>query len=374
MSLTQSLTPLPPLTQIPASVASLSDYEALARERVSDAVWAWLNGGSADEITLKENSAAYQRLFLQNRILKNLQGGHTRVELFGQTYEYPIFLAPVSYHRMLHAEGELATVMGASALKAGMVVSTYATYSIEDVARASTSPLWFQLYMRPERAETELLVRRAEAAGYKAIVVTVDAPVNGIRNQEQRAGFSLPADIRAVNLNGFTSKPAWVAVPGESPVFGSHLLADAPGWDDVAWLCQSTSLPVLLKGITSAHDARLALAAGASGIIVSNHGGRVLDGMPATIDSLSAVVGAVRNQVPVLVDGGIRRGTDIVKALALGASAVLIGRPYLHGLAAAGAAGVAHVLHILRTELEVAMALTGCATLADITEEVIFRQ
>jgi 4-hydroxymandelate oxidase len=217
------------------------------------------------------------------------------------------------------------------------------------------------------------LVQRAEAAGYKALVMTVDAPVNGVRNREQRAGFALPAAIRAVNLQAFPAQFSQQAVPGESPLFGTSLLANVPMWEDVAWLCRATTLPVILKGILSPDDALQAIDVGAAGIIVSNHGGRVLDTVPATIEALPAVAAAINGQIPILLDGGIRRGTDVLKALALGANAVLVGRPYAHALAAAGALGVAHMLHVLRTEFEVAMALTGCATLQDITPHVIFR-
>jgi 4-hydroxymandelate oxidase len=363
------------LTSIPSHVVSLGDYEHLAKEHMSAAVAAWLNGGGADERTLQENVSAFQEIRLQNRVLVDLKNGHTRSEILGQQFEYPILLAPVAHHRLLHPEGELATAVAAAAMRAGMVVSTQASISMEDIAnKATTAPLWFQLYFQAERAHTEQLVQRAEAAGYKALVLTVDAPVNGIRNQEQRAGFVFPSAIEAVNLRGIPAKNSQLAMPGESPLFGGALLAQAPTWNDVEWLCRISKLPVLLKGILSAKDAEKAIAAGAAGLIVSNHGGRVLDTLPASINALSAITQTVNKQIPVLLDGGIRRGTDVIKALALGANAVLIGRPYMHGLAVAGAVGVAHVLHILRTELEVAMALTGCATLADISPDILFQR
>jgi 4-hydroxymandelate oxidase len=358
--------PLSPLTDIPAHVAAVTDYEALARERLTASEWAYISGGAADELTLAENTAAFARLRLKQRVLVDLAGASTKVELLGDTLEYPVLLAPVAYHKLATPEGELATVLAASAMQAGMVVSTQASSTLEDIASGARTPLWFQLYIQPDRAFTKSLVHRAEAAGYRALVVTVDAPVNGIRNREQRAGFGLPPGVDAVNLRGMHTMATQTVRPGASALFGGPLLASAPTWKDVEWLIGLTRLPVLIKGITTDTDAALAIECGAAGIIVSNHGGRTVDTLPATIDALPAVMATVRDRVPVLLDGGIRRGTDVFKALALGATATLIGRPYVYALAAAGASGVAHVLHMLRTELEVAMALTGCRTLADI--------
>jgi 4-hydroxymandelate oxidase len=245
-----------------------------------------------------------------------------------------------------------------------MTVSTQASVTLEEVARAATVPLWFQLYFQTRPQDTQALVRRAEQAGYKAIVLTIDAAVSGIRNIEQRAGFRLPDDVRPVNLDAFPPNPPARATHG-SPVF-QGMLDHAPTWADVEALCRQTALPVLVKGLLNPADVGPALDAGVSGIIVSNHGGRTLDTVPATIDCLPAVATAVAGRVPVLLDGGVRRGTDIVKAIALGASAVLVGQPVLHALAVGGMPGVAHMLTLLQAELEVAMALAGCPTLAAI--------
>ncbi|MFA5496295.1 MAG: alpha-hydroxy acid oxidase [Porticoccaceae bacterium] len=364
---------LHPMTTIPRDIVAVADYEPYARERMPSQVWAWLNGGGADELTLEDNRAAFRCLRLQNRILRDLTGGNTRLSLLGDNFDYPILLAPVAFQKLVHPQGEQATVLGAAAMKAGMVVSTQASMALEDIAGAARSPLWFQLYLQSDRGFTRELVQRAEQAGYRALVVTVDAPVNGLRNREQRAGFALPPGIEAVNLRGMPAAPGHHARPGDSPIFGSPLLASAPRWEDITWLHSVTRLPVVLKGIAAVEDALLAADLGVAGIIVSNHGGRTLDGLPATIDALPAITRAVAGRLPVLLDGGIRRGTDILKALALGASAVLIGRPYMHALAAAGAPGVAHVLHILRAELEAAMALAGCRDLAAIDPSVIWR-
>lgn len=258
-------------------------------------------------------------------------------------------------------------------MKAGMVVSTRATVPLEDIAAAAETALWFQLYMQPDRGFTQELVRRAEKAGYQALVLIVDAPLTGIRNRQQRAQFRMPDGIEAVNLRGMRQPDLRPRMAGENVAFGS-LLDDAPTWEDVDWLLSFTKLPVLLKGILSPDDAHHAIQRGCAGVIVSNHGGRILDTMPATIDVLPQIVEKVAGRVPVLLDGGIRRGTDVLKAIALGASAVLVGRPCLFGLSVAGAIGVAHVLNILRAELEVAMGLTGCATVSQITPAVLWRR
>lgn len=364
------MTVLPPLTQIPPDVVAVADYEPLARERMSPAAWAYFSGGVGDELTLQANAAAYARRLLHPRVLADLRGGHTRVTLFGRTFEHPILLAPVAYQKMAHPEGERATMLGASAMKAGMIVSTQSTVLLEDLAREAQAPLWFQLYVQRDRALTQSLVARAEAAGFEAIVVTVDAPVLGPRNREQRSGFRLMSGVEAVNLRGQPAAATRHLAAGAS-VFTSGLLEVAPTWTDIAWLRSITRLPVLLKGIMSAEDAARAVQEGVAGIVVSNHGGRTLDTLPATLDVLPRIAAQVAGRVPILFDGGIRRGTDILKALALGASAVLVGRPYLYGLAAAGAPGVAHVINILRTELEFAMVLTGRATVAEIDASVI---
>ncbi|VCU69801.1 L-lactate dehydrogenase [cytochrome] [Pigmentiphaga humi] len=362
----------PPLTQIPAQIACAGDYEPYARERMTPSAWAYLEGGAADETTLRANRAAYERVRILPRVLADLAGGGTELDLLGLRLPHPILLAPVAYQKLAHPEGELATALAASAMQAAMVVSTQASVALEDVARAASAPLWFQLYFQADRAATLQLVRRAEQAGYRALVVTADAPVNGVRNREQRASFALPPGVEAINLRGMPPMGGGVARAGASPVFGSGVLAHAPTWRDIEWLCGATSLPVVVKGILAPADAQRALEAGASAIAVSNHGGRTLDTVPATLEALPGIAAAVAGRVPVLLDGGIRRGTDVFKALALGASAVLLGRAYMHGLAAAGAVGVIHVLHMLRTELEIAMALAGCRTLADIDEQALW--
>ncbi|CAM5360139.1 (S)-mandelate dehydrogenase OS=Afipia felis OX=1035 GN=mdlB PE=3 SV=1 [Afipia felis] len=357
---------------IPPGTVSLSDYEALARARISENAWAYIAGGSADELTMRWNREAFDRIRLEGRVLRDMTGASTQVELLGLTLPYPILMAPVAFQRLVHSDGEIAAALGASAVGATMVVSTLASVTIEEIARAATAPLWFQLYMHHDRGFTRTLVQRAETAGYRTLVVTVDAAVSGLRNRQHRAGFRLPEDVTAVNLVGMPKPPTPQPLgPGESAIFRG-LLDAAATWRDVAALVASTRLPVLLKGIVGPEDALAALDCGVAGLIVSNHGGRTLDTLPASIDVLPRIADAVGGRVPLLLDGGIRRGTDVLKAMAFGARAVMIGRPCVHGLAVAGATGVAHVLSLLRAEFEMAMALTGCASVAEIGPAAIW--
>lgn len=356
----------PPLHTIPADAVSLADYGRLAAELLDPGALAYIDGGAADEITLRANREAFDALRLRGRVLGGFPGGgHTRVNLLGRERAHPILLAPVALHRLAHTEGERATALGAAAAETTMVVSTQTSVPVEEIASACAGvPPWFQLYMQPDRGFTESLVRRAEAAGCEALVVTVDAPAGGARNREQRAGFCLPPGVEPVLLRGAPQ-------PAPGPGLCGGLMAVAPTWDDVEWLRARTRLPVLLKGVTDAADAARAAASGVAGLVVSNHGGRTLDTLPAALDALPEVVDAVAGRIPVLFDGGIRRGTDVFKALALGASAVMVGRPQLHALAVAGAPGVAHMLRILRAEFEIAMALAGCPSPDRITREAL---
>lgn len=348
----------------------LADHARCARDALDDNAWAYVSGGAADEITLRANPSAWDAIRLLPRVLRATAGGHTRVSLLGRTLAHPVLLAPVAYQRLAHPDGECASAMAAAALGAGMVLSMQASVRLEEVAQhmqadPGRGPLWMQLVLQPDRAFTLQLIGRAEAAGYEALVLTVDAPVHGARDRERRAGFRLPRGVTAVNLAGMRTVPPPDLAHGASRLF-DDLLLTAPTWDDVAWLQARTRLPVLLKGILHPEDARIACGLGVAGLIVSNHGGRTLDTAVPTAEALPGVVAAVQGAVPVLVDGGIRRGTDVLKALALGAAAVLIGRPYIFGLAHAGAQGVAQVLRLLRDELEIAMALTGCRDLEDV--------
>ncbi|HMN58526.1 MAG TPA: alpha-hydroxy acid oxidase, partial [Ottowia sp.] len=328
------------------------------------ATWAWLQGGAGDERTLQANQAAWQQIPLWPRVLRPLAGGHTRITLAGREWAHPIMLAPMALQRLAHPDGEWASALAAAAQGAGVILGTQSSVPLERVAQAVLGDagrglLWFQLYWQADRGFNHALVQRAEAAGFEAIVLTVDAPVQGVRDAERRAGFAPPAGIHAVHLQDAPAPPL------ASDTYCAGLPAHAPTWDDVAWLQQRTRLPVWLKGVLHPLDARQALGLNVAGLIVSNHGGRQLDGAPAPATALPQVLAAVGDALPLIVDGGIRRGTDVLKAIALGARAVLVGRPVLHALAAGGAVGVAQMLRLLRDELEAAMALTGCRTLAD---------
>ncbi len=352
------------LEKLPDGLFTLADHEALARARMDPAAWAYFSGGSAGEVTLRANLAAWSREGLLPRVLRPLRGLDTAVTLMGRTLAHPILVAPMAFQQLAHPDGEYASAQAAAAQGAGFVLSAQASIRLEDAARASgpasqRGPLWFQLYLQGDRSASLDLVQRAEAAGYEALVVTVDLPVQAPRDAQWRAGFRLPAGA-AVNL-----PPAPL---GQSL---AEVLARAPGWDDIGWLQQATRLPLILKGVMHPDDAREAVRQGVAALIVSNHGGRALDTAPATATVLPRIAQAVQGAVPLLVDGGIRRGTDVLKALALGAQAVLVGRPVAWGLAHSGALGVAHVLRLLRDELEIAMALCGLTRLDGDLKEIL---
>jgi len=355
----------------PTDPLDIPDFERAARAVMSPMAWEYVSGGAADEITLKWNHKAYEHIRLKPRALVDVSRLDTRVRLLGRELRFPILLAPTAYQKLSHPDGELATAKGAGAADATMVVSTMSNVTLEEVAAVATRPLWFQLYVQPDRQLTRELVRRAEAAGYQALVITVDAPVLGPRYRELRANFRLPPGLERANLRGHAAANGSYH-PSEQSIF-SETLDPSLTWKDIDWFRSITKLPILLKGIQNSADADRAVKAGAAGIIVSNHGARDLDTAAATIEALPDVVAKVGGRIPVLIDGGIRRGTDVFKAIALGATAVLIGRPYLFGLAVDGARGVSRVVNILRREFEIAMALCGRASVADIDASAIWR-
>ena len=338
----------PALQSLPPGVARPADYEAHARATLGDDAWAYFSAHAGEGRSVRSNRAAWDALALLPRVLRGPRAIDTSTTLLGKALPSPLLVAPMALQRLAHPDGEVAMAAAAAALGAGFVLSSQASQPIETIAAAflpdrHRGPLWFQLYLLPQRSATLELVRRAEAAGCEAIVLTVDAAVRAARP------LRLPAGIEPVNL-----PPA----AGQGTTL-QDLLALAPTWDDVAWLRGVTRLPVLLKGVLHPADAAEAVRQGVAGLVVSNHGGRVLDGAAATAAALPGVVDAVAGRMPVLVDGGVQGGTDVLKALALGADAVLVGRPLLWGLAAAGAAGAAHVLRLLRDELDLAMGQCG---------------
>jgi 4-hydroxymandelate oxidase len=350
-----------------ARLISLDDFEAEARDHLSRMAFDYVAGGAGDEITMRWNREAFDKIALRPGTMVDVSSIDTRVILLGMSLAHPILLAPTGYHRLIHPDGEVATAQGAGAAQALLTVSSSATMSVEQIARAARGPLWFQLYIQEDRGFTQQLVARAEAAGCKAIVLTVDAPVAGARNRERRASFVLPAGMEAP-MNPLSNR-ARRNDQSQDPLLKYQRFPVT--WRDLEWLRSIARTPILLKGILNPGDADQAVRSGANGIIVSNHGGRYLDSAPATMDVLPTVVEKVEGRVPVLLDGGIRRGTDVLKALARGASAVMIGRPYLYGLGAAGASGVKRVVDILRVELEMAMALVGRPALAFVDRSLV---
>ncbi len=350
---------------------NLADFEELARQRVEPGAWGYVAGGAEDELTLRENLAAYRRIRLLPRVLVDVSRVDPATTVLGQRVAFPVLLAPTAFQALAHPDGELAMARAAAAAGTIAVVSTMSGYPLEDVARAAPGPKWFQLYCYRERDVTRRFVERAEAAGYGAICLTVDLPRVGNRERDLRNQFRLPPAVRPRNFQEFVDVEG-----GSNELFFQYiqrLVDPSLTWEAVDWLRSITRLPVLLKGILTAEDARRAVEHGVAGIVVSNHGGRQLDGVPATIEVLSDVADAVQGQAEVLVDGGVRRGTDVLKALALGAKAVLVGRPYLYGLAVDGEAGARRVLEILKTELELALALTGCPTVSGLTRDIVRR-
>jgi 4-hydroxymandelate oxidase len=331
-------------------LVTLDDYETAARDRIPPSAWEYIHSGAADENTLRWNRDAFARIRLSPRVLNDVHALDTRVRVLDCELAHPIVLAPVAANGLVHPEGEVAAARGARAANAGMILSSYTSRRLEQVAAAAPRPFWFQLYLQ-ERSATRALIDSVVTVGCSALFLTVDTPTAGSRDRQARAGFEFPGDL-----------PYRTVQPGDNPCT----------WKDVGWIRKAASLPVVLKGILHPDDAERAIDEGAAGIVVSNHGARNLDTLPATIDALPPVADRVRGRIPIFFDGGIRRGTDAVKALALGANAVLLGRPYVYGLAIAGAEGVREVIEILRRELELAMALLGRATIGELDRSVIW--
>ena len=344
-----------------AAPINVADYERLAAERLEPGPLGYFTGGAGDERTLARNVEAFSGWELIPRVLVDVAEVDPSVELFGSRLSMPVAVAPVAFQQLAHPDGEEGMARAAGAAGTAMCLSTIATATPASVAAAAPEAIrWFQLYCFSDRAVTEALLAEAVESGYGAILLTVDAPFAGRRERDLRTEFTVDVTAPAVQAAVGSDEPL---TPAE--VFG---LVDATlDWDALAALCESCELPVLLKGLLAPADAELAIEAGAGGVVVSNHGGRQLDGVSATIDALPAVADAVAGRVPVLVDGGVRRGTDVLVALALGASAVLVGRPALWGLAVDGEAGARRVLELLHAEVKLALALLGCPTAGAVT-------
>jgi isopentenyl diphosphate isomerase/L-lactate dehydrogenase-like FMN-dependent dehydrogenase len=357
--------PITALNQIPADIHCAQDYEVLAPRFIAAPSFAHIAGGSGHDVTVDANRAAFAEWSVWPRLLQNVSTGHTRITLLDREFAHPILLAPVALQQLVHPRGELETAHAAAAMHSCMISSTLSSFSLEEIAGAAASDQWFQLYFQPQRDITLDLVRRAERAGYTAIVVTLDTPIQAPSLRSRRAGFAMPAECVPANLQHYPQPQPMHLHAGQSRIL-QGMMSEAPTWQDLEWLLSETSLPVLVKGVLHADDARELRARGAAGLVVSNHGGRTLDGALASLSVLPDIRAAVGRDYPLLLDSGIRSGTNIFKALALGADAVLIGRLQVYALSVAGALGVAHMLKLLREELEICMALAGCATLGDI--------
>lgn len=350
-----------------ASLQTLQDYEQAAARILAKMAYDYYRGGADSGATLEANRRALDRLALRPRALMDVSKRSAALELGGHALSMPVIVAPMACQKLAHRQGEIALARAAAEAGTIFTASTLSNFTLEEIAASTSAPKWFQLYVHKDRDVTAQLVHRAEKAGYAALVLTVDVPVLGRRLLDVRNGFALPRGLKFANLQAFVGQSGGSQL---AEFFASRHDASL-SWADLKWLCSLSSLPLWLKGILRGDDAKRALDAGAAGIIVSNHGGRQLDGAVAAIEALPEVVAAVKQRVPVLVDGAMRWGTDVLKALAIGADAVMLGRPLLYGLAVGGAKGARAVFEILREEIDRAMALCGCATLRDITRDLV---
>jgi 4-hydroxymandelate oxidase len=347
----------------------VDEYEELAESRVPADAWGYVQGGGGVEWTLAENRAAFDRIAIRPRFLVDVERCSTTTELLGATLPTPIGVAPMAYHRLMHSDGELATAEAAGETGGPFVVSIFASQPLADIAKRATAPLWQQLYWLRRRDRLAALIHKAEDAGFSAFVLTIDLPKVARRLRDVRNGFTLPEQVSAVNLDRDVIATVHSGASGSSAI-ERHSLEQFDRtitWSDLAWLREQTTLPLVLKGILTAEDARLAVEHGVDAVIVSNHGGRQLDFALSAVEVLPEVVAEVYGALPVLLDGGVRSGTDVFKAVALGARAVFVGRPVLWGLGAAGAEGVAGVLRLLRDELVECMTLAGHPDIAAVT-------
>lgn len=345
-----------------ARIFDVAEFEALAANVMDPDAFAYYVGGAEREITVAANERAYDAFRFRPRVLRGLAAADTTTSMLGAEVQSPIGLAPAALQRLCHHEGEAAAARAAGKMGVLQVAATESSCSLEEIAEAGPGPKWFQLYVHSDRTVAEDLIKRADAAGYLAIVLTVDLTVPGYRTREYRHNFTPPADVGPGNY-----QPAAKGLPMAERIAAQY--GDGLRWSDIDWVRARTDLPVVLKGIMTAEDAALAVEHGADAIVVSNHGGRQLDRSQASIEILGEVIEAVEGQIEVYVDGGIRRGTDVLIALALGARAVFIGRPYLWGLAVAGEEGVTRVLEIMQTQLTNGMLNLGVGNLTEISRE-----
>ena len=372
---------------------NIDDLRRLAQRRLPRAVFDFADGGAEDEVTLRANRSDFSRLTFRPKILVDVSKRDQSTTILGQPVSSPLILAPTGLAGMLWPRGEIAAAKAAGKRNAIFTLSTLGACSIEAVAEQATGPLWFQLYVMKDREVTRSLVERAQAAGYKALCLTVDLPVLGQRERDMRNGSTIPPKITVRSVVDTLQHPGWLyrvwfgtKVTFENFVGSSAELSPDTGtlwkyvnslndasvdWDDLAWFRSIWGGPLAIKGVMTAEDARRAVSMGVEAVIVSNHGGRQLDSLPSAIEMLPEIVDAVGDRAEVILDGGVRRGTDVVKALALGAKACMIGRPMLFGLGAAGESGVERALEILETEIDRTLALLGRPTLADLDRTAV---
>lgn len=370
-------------------VINISDLRRAAQRRLPRAVFDYLDGGAEGEVTLRENCQAFEEVKFRPRQVVAVSELDLRTKILGAELLFPAILAPIGYSRMMHTDGERAAAQGAGAAGIAYILSTISGHKLEDVKSASSGPVWFQLYLVGGRPAAEAALDRAARAGFSVLVVTVDTATAGMRERDVRNGTAQLMSgswLRMLPfLSQFLARPGWLAsflldgglhklpnvvTPGRGPMalidVAAALANSVVTWSDFAWLREAWKGPIVVKGVLTCDDARRSMDAGAAGVIVSNHGGRQLDGVPATLRALPEIVKAVNGQTEILMDGGIRRGSDIVKAICMGARAVLIGRAYAYGLAAAGEAGVSRAIEILRADVERTMKLLGCASVAEL--------
>lgn len=352
-----------------ASLRTLDDVENLAVQYLSPAVYEYVAGGAGSDQTVLRNRTAFDRQAILPRVMVDVSRIDTGLILFGRRHEFPILLAPTGYHKLIHPSGEMATVEGANDSGATLVAAAFSTVTYELMCSRSRGKMWFQLYVQKDRGFTRDLIARVMAAGCEAICVTVDVPVNGPRDRELRAGFKLPAGMERANLSSLGAEiSAGAHRPHGRHIYSATHAADVT-WDDVEWLRNLIPVPLLLKGVMHPEDAAMAYNSGCDGIMLSNHGGRSVDTTISTIEALPRMVDRLQSRIPVILDGGVRRGVDAFKALALGATAVMIGRSYMYGLAVGGSDGVSRVVEILRTELEMTMGFAGCRNLDEVKKD-----
>ncbi|KAL5288797.1 HAO1.2 family protein [Megaselia abdita] len=357
------------------SLVCVADFEEKSKEKLETSALDYYQSGAGDQLTLKHNKEAFNDLRIRPRFLRDVSNLDISTEIFGSKLKWPVGIASTAMQRMAHPDGEVANAKAAGRAGSIFVLSTLATTSLEELAeKAPETEKWFQLYIYKNRLLTETLVRTAEKCGFKAIVLTVDAPVFGIRRRDVRNKFSLPSDLKLSNFTGIQAKG--VKSSGASGIneYVASQFDDTLTWKDVQWLVNFTTLPVIAKGILTKEDALLALHNGCKGVIVSNHGARQVDGVPATIEVLPEIVKAVGNEIVVMMDGGVYQGVNVFRALALGAKYVFMGRPAIWGLAVNGQKGVEDVLDIVKKELENTLKLTGCASLKDIRSEMVIHK